>query len=242
MKRLAFAMVLLFAPAALAQEKTAPEKPPEEAPAPSPFKSSKEKASYALGLQIAENLKEAGLADLDLALLAKGLADVLAQGKPLLAPEEAQLAIRTYHREAMEKQAADNKAQGEAYLAANKTKEGVKALESGLQYKVLKSGTGATPKAADEVTTHYRGTLIDGTQFDSSYDRGEPATFPVGGVIKGWTEALQLMKVGDKWQLFVPSDLAYGPDGRPGIPPNAMLIFEVELLAIEKAVIDPPKP
>lgn len=227
MSRLPLVIVLLFASAALAQE-------PEKKDLPSPFKTDKEKASYALGLQIGANLKDVGLTDIDLTLLAKGLSEVLSGAKPALSPEESQMAIREYITAMHEKSAADNKKQGEAYLAANKTKEGVKTLESGLQYKVLKNGTGATPKATDMVTTHYKGTLIDGTKFDSSYDRGEPATFPVNGVIKGWTEALQLMKVGDKWQLFVPSDLAYGPDGRPGIPPNAVLVFEVELLSIEK--------
>jgi FKBP-type peptidyl-prolyl cis-trans isomerase len=226
MRRLPLVLVMLFAAAAFAQEKGAE--------LPSPFKTDKEKASYALGLQIGENLKDAGFTDLDLTQLAKGLADIFSSAKPAIAPEDAQTAIRSYHRAMMTKAADDNKQQGEAYLAANKAKEGVKTLESGLQYKVLKSGTGATPKATDMVTTHYKGTLIDGTQFDSSYDRGEPAMFPVNGVIKGWTEALQRMKVGDKWQLVIPSDLAYGPDGRPGIPPNAVLVFEVELLSIEQ--------
>ncbi|MEQ8785669.1 MAG: FKBP-type peptidyl-prolyl cis-trans isomerase [Pirellulaceae bacterium] len=199
---------------------------------PSPFKDKKQEASYALGLQIGENLKAAGF-KLDLALLAKGLADVLEEGgKPQLEPEAAQAVIRQYHQELTMQAAAENKKKGEEYLAANKKKEGVKTLESGLQYKVLKSGTGASPKLSDEVTTHYAGTLIDGTKFDSSYDRGQPATFPVGGVIKGWTEALQLMKVGDKWQLYVPAELAYGEDGRPGIPPNSVLVFDVELLSI----------
>jgi len=226
MRRLPLVIVLLFASAALAQDK--------EAELPSPFKTDKEKASYALGLQIGENLKDAGFAELDLSLLAKGLADIFSGAKPALSPEDSQTAIRSYHRAMSEKAAEDNKKQGEAYLAANKTKEGVKTLESGLQYKVLKSGTGASPKATDMVTTHYKGTLIDGTQFDSSYDRGEPETFPVNGVIKGWTEALQQMKVGDKWQLVIPSDLAYGPNGQRGIPPNAVLVFEVELLSIKQ--------
>jgi FKBP-type peptidyl-prolyl cis-trans isomerase len=220
-------IVLLFASAALGQE-------PEKKDLPSPFKTDKEKASYALGLQIGENLKEAGLGEVDLTLLAKGLSEVFSGAKPTLSPEEAQMAIRGYLTAMREKSATDNKQQGEAYLAANKGKEGVKTLESGLQYKVLKQGTGATPKASDLVTTHYKGTLIDGTQFDSSYDRGEPATFPVEGVIDGWTEALQLMSVGDKWQLVIPSDLAYRAEGRPGIPPNAVLVFEVELLSIAK--------
>jgi FKBP-type peptidyl-prolyl cis-trans isomerase FklB len=237
MKRLAFVFALLLAPAALAQDKPAQEKPAEEKPAQeaaSPFKSNKEKASYAAGLQIAANLKEA-FGEVDLAALTKGLTDALSGGKRLLSEEESEVAIRAYLTEAAEKQAAESKKQGDAFLAANKVKEGVKTLESGLQYKVLKSGMGAMPKASDSVTTHYRGTLIDGTVFDSSYDRGEPATFPVGGVIRGWTEALQLMKVGDKWQLFIPSELAYGERGSRGaIPPNAVLVFEIELISIAK--------
>jgi FKBP-type peptidyl-prolyl cis-trans isomerase FklB len=127
-----------------------------------------------------------------------------------------------------------NKKEGEAFLAENKKKSGIKALPSGLQYKVITEGKGKSPKATETVTVHYRGTLIDGTEFDSSYKRGQPATFPVGGVIKGWTEALQLMKEGAKWQLVIPSDLAYGESGRQGIPPNAVLVFEVELVSIQK--------
>jgi len=127
-----------------------------------------------------------------------------------------------------------NQKEGEVFLAENKKKKGVITLPSGLQYQVIKEGTGKIPKATDTVTTHYRGTLIDGTEFDSSYKRGEPASFPVNGVIKGWTEALQLMKVGSKWQLFIPSNLAYGPQGAgQAIGPNATLIFEIELLSIK---------
>src|SRR5438876_12382815 len=129
--------------------------------------------------------------------------------------------------------AQKNAAEAEKFLAANKTKEGVKTTENGLQYKVLKEGSGAQPKSSDSVTVNYRGTLTDGTEFDSSYKRGQPATFPVAGVIKGWTEALQLMKVGSKFQLFIPPNLAYGDQGRPGIPPNSILIFEVELMDVK---------
>jgi FKBP-type peptidyl-prolyl cis-trans isomerase FklB len=217
MKRLALPLVLLIAPALAAQEKVGEK--------PSPFKTKKQEASYALGLQIGENLKAAGF-KLDLALLAQGLADVLEDGgKPKLEPERAQAVIREYHRE-LTMQA------GEAFLAENKKKEGVKTLESGLQYKVLKAGTGASPQADDRVTVHYSGTLTDGTKFDSSYDRGRPATLAVNGVIKGWTEALQKMKVGDKWQLVVPAELAYGETGQGPIPPHSVLVFEVELLSI----------
>src|SRR5207253_8354801 len=136
-------------------------------------------------------------------------------------------------QEKQEKQAQQNSSAGEKFLAENKTKEGVKTTTSGLQYKVLKDGNGAQPKSSDTVTVNYRGTLIDGTEFDSSFKRGQPATFPVTGVIKGWTEALQLMKVGSKFQLFVPANLAYGEQGRPGIPPSSALIFEVELMDVK---------
>jgi FKBP-type peptidyl-prolyl cis-trans isomerase FklB len=133
----------------------------------------------------------------------------------------------------MKEEAGTNKKEGDDFLATNKGKEGVVTLPSGLQYKILKAGTGPKPTASDSVRCNYRGTFINGTEFDSSYKSGQPATFPVTGVIKGWTEALQLMPVGSKWQLFVPADLAYGERGRPGIEPNAALIFEVELLSIE---------
>src|SRR5438445_4381701 len=131
-----------------------------------------------------------------------------------------------------------NKKEGMDFLAKNKTAEGVKTTPNGLQYKILKQGTGKTPTASDTVIAHYRGTLIDGTEFDSSYKRGEPSKFPVGGVIKGWTEALLLMPVGSKWQLFIPSDLAYGENGRPSIPPNSTLLFDLELISIKEPVKD----
>lgn len=128
----------------------------------------------------------------------------------------------------------ENKKEGEAFLAKNKERKGVKTTASGLQYEVLQKGKGASPTPSDKVTVHYKGNLIDGSTFDSSYDRGQPATFSVGGVIKGWTEALQLMKIGAKWKLFIPPNLAYGERGRPSIPPNATLIFEVELISINQ--------
>jgi FKBP-type peptidyl-prolyl cis-trans isomerase FklB len=142
--------------------------------------------------------------------------------------------MRQKQQEKMQQAGATNKKEGDAFLAANKTKEGVVTLPSGLQYKILTAGTGPKPTTSDSVACNYRGTLIDGKEFDSSYKRGQPATFPVAGVIKGWTEALQLMPVGSKWQLFVPSDLAYAERGSgPDIGPNATLIFEVELLSIQ---------
>jgi FKBP-type peptidyl-prolyl cis-trans isomerase FklB len=200
----------------------------------------KQRASYAIGLDIATNLKAREF-ELDSKALAAGIADALAD-KPALKPEEVREVLMKLQQEMMAKGETKNKADsdknqkaGEAYLAENGKKEGVKTTESGLQYKVLKAGSGVSPKKTDTVKVHYHGTLIDGKVFDSSVQRGEPVTFPVEGVIPGWVEALQLMKVGDKWQLFIPSKLAYGersPD--PGIGPNATLVFEVELLGIEK--------
>jgi len=174
-------------------------------------------------------------------IMARGLKDALAGGKTLLTEEEARAAITAVQNDMREKQQAKmqaagdaNKKEGEAFLADNKSKEGVVSLPSGLQYKVLKEGNGPKPTATDSVVCNYRGTLINGAEFDSSTKHGGPATFPVNGVIKGWTEALQLMPVGSKWQLFVPSDLAYADRGAGGdIGPNATLIFEVELVSIE---------
>jgi FKBP-type peptidyl-prolyl cis-trans isomerase len=187
----------------------------------------------------------------DPAILARGIRDAMGGGKTLLTDDEAQAAImavqtevRKQQQEKAQEAGAANKKQGDAFLADNKTKEGVVTLPSGLQYKILTAGTGPKPTASDSVVCNYRGTFIDGKEFDSSYKRGQPATFPVTGVIKGWTEALELMPVGSKWQLFVPSDLAYGDAGRPGIEPSSTLIFEVELLSIEDKSKDkaPEKP
>ena len=194
-----------------------------------------------LGSGLGQNLKRQSV-EFDPALVAEGLKASLSGGKTLLTTEEAQAVLKEVQTEMQKeqtekmKQVADkNKADGEAFLAANKDKEGVVTLPSGLQYKILTEGTGAKPTAGDTVVCNYRGTLIDGKEFDSSYKRNQAATFPVGGVIKGWTEALQLMPVGSKWQLFIPSDLAYGERG-PGndIGPNSTLIFEVELLSIHE--------
>ena len=203
----------------------------------------KEKASYAIGMNIGAGLHRDSV-DVDPNILAQGLKDGMSGAKPQMSDDEMKAALTTLQSEVQQKQQlkidADKKA-GESFLAANKTKEGVVTLPSGLQYKILKEGTGPKPTASDTVLCNYRGTLVDGTEFDSSYKRGEPATFGVGQVIHGWTEALQLMPVGSKWQLFVPSDLAYGTRGRPGIEPNAMLIFEVELLSIQGKDAKDPK-
>jgi FKBP-type peptidyl-prolyl cis-trans isomerase FklB len=215
------------------------------------LKTQKDKASYAIGLNIGKSMHKDSV-DVDTAILLRGLKDGLAGTKPLLTDDEAratmvalQADLRKKQEEKMLLQGEANKKEGETFLADNKTKDGVVTLPSGLQYKILKEGTGPKPTAADTVVCNYKGTLIDNTEFDSSYKRGQPATFPVSGVIKGWTEALQLMPVGSKWQLFIPSELAYGARGGPGggIGPNATLVFEVELMSIQsKAQIQPPTP
>ena len=198
-------------------------------------------ASYGIGLNLGRTLKKQA-AEVDAELLARGLKDGLAGAKPMLTDAQITEALRAFQAQVTSRQqelakveGEKNKKDGEAFLAANAKKEGVKTLPSGLQYKVIKAGTGKSPKAADTVTVHYTGTLTDGTKFDSSEDRGQPASFQVNQVIPGWTEALQKMKVGDRWQIVIPSNLAYGERPRPGgpIPANATLIFNVELLGIE---------
>jgi FKBP-type peptidyl-prolyl cis-trans isomerase FklB len=205
-------------------------------------KDPKDKISYSIGVDIGRNMKRSGI-DINPAMLAKGLGDAVSGNKTALTDEEMQQTLQAFQTEMRAKamksreEAGDkNKAAGEAFLAENKKKEGVVTLPSGLQYKIVTAGKGEKPKSTDTVVTNYRGTLIDGTEFDSSYKRGEPASFPVNGVIAGWTEALQLMPVGSKWQLFIPSNLAYGPSGPPGSPigPNSTLLFDIELLSIKK--------
>jgi len=203
------------------------------------LKGEKERLGYSIGMDVGSVIKRQGV-EVDPEAVAKGFKDVYTGGKTLLTEEEMRQEIQALQTKLMERQAEDmkklgekNKIEGEKFLAENAKKEGVKTLPSGLQYKELKAGTGKSPKATDSVTTHYSGTLIDGTEFDSSYKRNEPATFPVSGVIAGWTEALQLMKEGAKWQLFLPSSLAYGERGAGrDIGPNATLIFEVELIKV----------
>ena len=229
------AMSVILAGAALADDK------PD-------LKDPKQRVSYAIGVNIGTGMKRQEL-EIDPKTVAAGLADAYS-GKPLLTEDElkqcltdfgaamqAKMQAKQQAIEAKQKAAApENLQKGEEFLAANLKKDGVKATASGLQYKVIKSGTGRTPKATDTVKVHYHGTLIDGTVFDSSVDRGEPVSFPVNGVIPGWTEALQLMKEGDKWQITLPSKIAYGEQGAgEKIGPNSVLVFDVELLSIEKA-------
>jgi FKBP-type peptidyl-prolyl cis-trans isomerase FklB len=224
MKSIVLSAVALF----LAVNLFAEEKPPQ-------LKDLKDKASYAIGLNVGFNFKRQNV-DVNQDAFIAGFKDALVGRKPLMSEQEVKDTMMAFEKDMQQKQtetAQKNAAQAEKFSAENKSKEGVKTTGSGLQYKVLKEGTGAQPKSSDTVTVNYRGTLIDGTEFDSSYKRGQPATFAVGGVIKGWTEALQLMKVGSKYQLFIPANLAYGEQGRPGIPPNSTLIFEVELMDVK---------
>jgi FKBP-type peptidyl-prolyl cis-trans isomerase FklB len=216
---------------------------PEEASSASGLKldTPKNRISYTIGVNIGQDFKTQNM-DVDPDVLLMGLKDTLSGKELQLTEEEMVQEIQNFQQEMqarmvaeMEAQATRNKAEGEAFLVENAKQEGVVVTESGLQYKVLEPGEGDMPGPADVATVHYRGTLIDGTQFDSSYDRGQPATFPVGGVIPGWTEALQLMQPGAKWQLFIPAELAYGERGAgQDIGPNATLLFDVELISVEK--------
>jgi FKBP-type peptidyl-prolyl cis-trans isomerase FklB len=210
------------------------------AAAPVVLKTDKDKQSYAIGMNIGKSIHRDGV-DVDPNILLRGMKDALAGGKTVMTDDEAKAVMTNLqvelHKQQAEKaqQAGDaNKKAGDAFLAANKTKDGVITLPSGLQYKILTQGTGPKPTATDTVVCNYKGTLLDNTEFDSSYSRNQPLTIPVGGVIKGWTEALQLMPVGSKWQLFIPSDLAYGPQAKGPIGANSTLIFEVELLSIQE--------
>jgi FKBP-type peptidyl-prolyl cis-trans isomerase len=234
MNRWIFAVVVIsLSVPALAADPPAGNAPKQE------FKTAKDKASYAIGLGIGRNMKHEGLA-LELSKLISGISDGLKDATPQLTDAEMQSSLQDFQkelaagRESETKVAgAKNKKEGDAFLAANKAKAGVTTTKSGLQYEILKAGKGQKPTKADSVTTHYRGTLLNGTEFDSSIKRGEPATFPVSGVIPGWTEALQLMPVGSKWKLYVPAELAYGANGAgPDIGPNSTLVFEVELLGV----------
>lgn len=209
-----------------------------ESPDKVALESEMQQVSYSFGVDLGKRIGEN--MELDVAAFSAGVSDGIGGDETRMSEEDMMAALQSYQQKKMEEmqaetaeQAARNKEESEAFLKDNAAKEGVVSLESGLQYKVLEAGDGAKPSAEDVVEVHYRGTLIDGTEFDSSYARGESITFPVNGVIEGWTEALQLMPVGSKWQLFIPSDLAYGPGGTQGpIGPNQALVFDVELLDI----------
>ncbi len=205
--------------------------------APAPLKDIKQKYSYAIGMNLGKNFKD----KVDVEALVRGIRDAQTGVQPALSEKEFDEAMAALQQimmaeeeKVVKEMGAKGQQEGDAFLAENKKKPGVSTLPSGLQYRVIKQGTGKSPKATDTVTTHYVGKLLDGSVFDSSIERGQPISFPLSGVIKGWTEALQLMKTGDKWELFIPPQLAYGAQGRPpAIPPNATLVFEVELLSVE---------
>ena len=229
-----FAGILLLAGQAFGAENTA-------------LQSQKDKVSYAIGVYSGKNLKQQSV-DVDADIMVKGIKDGLSGGKTLLTDQEMQEVMTAFQKELTAKQAEKrkamaekNKKEGEAFLAENRKKEGVKTLPSGLQYKVIQEGTGKTPKATDSIVAHYRGTRLDGTEFDSSLKRNQPATFKLDNVIQGWREAILMMKEGAKWQIFIPSNLAYGENGAGPIEPNAALIFDVELIKIEAEPAVPPQ-
>ena len=234
-RRIAALAVVVLLAATVVGAQTAQSKPTGT------FSTEKDKVSYAIGVDIGTNFKKQGI-DINPEMFGKGLADSWVGGKLLLTEEEVRATLTAFQNELRQKaqdrakvQAETNKKEGDAFLAANKNNPAVMTTASGLQYKVITEGKGPKPTPEDTVSVNYRGTLIDGTEFDSSYKRNQPATFPVKGVIPGWTEALQLMPVGSKWQLVIPANLAYGDRGAGAvIGPGAVLTFEVELLSIEK--------
>jgi FKBP-type peptidyl-prolyl cis-trans isomerase FklB len=237
---LSFASVATLALPAIAQDHVAPPAPAAAAPLPDNLKDPKAQASYAIGLSIGAGLRRDGIT-IDPALLAQGVKDATTGAQPLLTEEQMRQAltqlqanVQAQRAEKAAHAAETNKAEGEAFLKANAAKAGVTTLPSGVQYEIETAGAGPKPKADDVVLCNYRGTLLDGTEFDSSYKRGQPDSFPVGAVIKGWTEVLQKMPVGSKWRVYIPASLAYGEKGAPpDIGPNAVLSFEIELLSIQ---------
>jgi FKBP-type peptidyl-prolyl cis-trans isomerase FklB len=234
MKQAIFSLVLIATfVTALAQNKPAAKKPATAAKPAPVMKNQLDSFSYALGCSMAAFYKEQGIDNINTVLVMQALKDVKA-GKTLLEESDVNNVIIGYMQAAKGKQAEPNKKLGQAFLDSNSKQSGVVTLPSGLQYKIIREGTGQQPGLNDRVKVHYHGTLINGKVFDSSIERGEPATFGVGEVIPGWTEALQLMPVGSKWKLFIPSDLAYGDNGQGEILPGSVLIFDVELLEIVK--------
>jgi FKBP-type peptidyl-prolyl cis-trans isomerase len=240
MKKLLFALMFVATAA------------PLWADGPSQLTDEKSRVSYAIGMMLGQNFFKRNNLDtnaVDMDVVAQGLKAIQSGATPLLSPEEMKATLSSFQKEFAAKQQAQraqegikNKADGAAFLAANQKNPGVVALPDGLQYQVITNGSGSIPSPTDRVSVNYRGTLIDGTEFDSSYKRGQPAQFPVNAVIHGWTEALEKMPVGSKWKLFIPSDLAYGEMGRPGIPPNSVLIFDIELLSTMPVPVTAPSP
>jgi FKBP-type peptidyl-prolyl cis-trans isomerase len=259
MKRFVFAVLLAAGPAFSQNSAPSPAQAPGALPAASPssaFKDEKDRVSYSLGVDIGRTLDRLQL-DLNQATLTQGITDVLAKKQLAMSDQELQQTLQTFQQQMMQKQqtamakkqeemkasADKNKVEGKKFLEDNAKKSGVKTLPSGLQYKIVKQGAGEKPKDTDVVETNYRGTLISGKEFDSSAKNGGPVSLPVSGVIKGWSEALKLMPVGSKWEIYVPSDLGYGDEGAgEDIAPGSTLVFDVELLGIKKNANTAPSP
>jgi FKBP-type peptidyl-prolyl cis-trans isomerase FklB len=201
---------------------------------PLKFKNERDSVSYSIGFIIGTNLKSAGLTDFDEKIFLQAIGDVIANKEPAITKDQTNAVLQSYMMKLQQKKAKENLSDGQKFLDENKKKEGIVTLPSGLQYKVIKEGQGESPVETDKVTVHYTGTLISGKVFDSSIERGQPAQFQVNAVIAGWTEALKLMKPGSKWMLYIPPQLAYGEQGVQGIEPNSVLIFEVELISVDK--------
>ena len=238
MKQILFGALMFTVLGASAQQKTTPAKTPPKVvktttPAPPVLKNLADSASYAIGMGLVNfYYKQQGLKKLNTAMITKAINDIMSGKQPLLADQTANDAVMKYINQASTAKAQGNIDAGRQYLAKNKTRQGVKTTASGLQYEVITEGTGAKPKAEDTVTVHYAGTLINGFKFDNSYDRGEPTTFPLNRVIRGWTEALQLMSEGSKYKFYIPHELAYGTHDNGQIPGGSMLIFEIELIKV----------
>ena len=232
-----FCALLMTATVSYAQKPAAAKKPvAKPVAAANPLKSLTDSASYAIGVSVANFYRQQGISKLNAAVVAKAISDVSGNKTLLISDLEANSVMMRCINQAQEQKSRPNVAAGEKFLASNKTKANVKTTATGLQYEVITQGSGARPAAEDTVVCHYRGTLLDGTEFDNSYKRGEPITIPVGGVIKGWTEALQLMPEGSKYKLYIPQQLAYGTPELQQIPAGSLLIFEVELLKVNKGI------
>lgn len=235
MKNLLLCTLLAASVSATAQQKATPAKKPATKPAApvNPLKTLSDSASYAIGLSVANFYKQQGIANINTAAVSRAISDAMGGKTVLLTDNDANAVMMRYMNQAQEAKAAPTIKAGETFLATNKTKAGIKTTASGLQYEVIKEGTGPKPAATDTVVAHYRGTLLDGTEFDNSYNRGTPLTIEVGSVIRGWTEALQLMSEGSKYKLYIPHQLAYGTNDMGQIPAGSLLIFEVELLDVK---------